>query len=143
MDDIFGQDIKLDATMQAVVAANGELVLTTGAETGVQDIRIRLFTPLGSLFYDTEWGSLVHNWFLEENSESARMGFEAEMARRVRTDPRVQLGSVSCTVTAWDENGIAASLSFTFIEEDHPYNLVITLDSEKKELVISDVRPAG
>ena len=52
MSDIWGQDIALDASGQARVAANGELVLTEGVETGVQDVRIRLSTYLGTLFYD-------------------------------------------------------------------------------------------
>jgi hypothetical protein len=42
MTNIFAQDIALDASGQAKVAANGELILTTGPETGVQDIRLRL-----------------------------------------------------------------------------------------------------
>ena len=48
--DLWGQDIALDDSGQAKVAANGELVLTDGVETGVQDIRTRIFTRLGSLF---------------------------------------------------------------------------------------------
>ena len=48
--DLWGQDIALDADMQAQVAANGTLVLTDGMATGVQDIRLRLFTRLGNLF---------------------------------------------------------------------------------------------
>ena len=36
--------------MQALVAANGEVVMTEGAETGVQDIRLRLIIFLGTLF---------------------------------------------------------------------------------------------
>ena len=48
--DLWGQDIALDVDGQAKVAANGELVLTEGVDTGVQDIRLRLFTRLGSLF---------------------------------------------------------------------------------------------
>ena len=42
--DLWGQDIALDDSGQARVAANGELLLTDGVETGVQDIRLRLFT---------------------------------------------------------------------------------------------------
>ena len=47
--DLWGQDIALDDSGQAKVAANGELVLTSGVETGVQDIKLRLFTRLGAL----------------------------------------------------------------------------------------------
>ena len=58
-NELWGQDIALDDNGQARVAANGELVLTDGVETGVQDIKLRLFTRLGSLFYDLDFGSLI------------------------------------------------------------------------------------
>ncbi len=139
-DEIFGQDIKLDQAGQAMAAANGELILTSGPETGCQDIRLRLFTPLGNLFYDKEFGSLIHEWVYDENTLSARMAFCAEVTRRVRLDPRVQYGTAACSIRSWDETGIKADASWTFIDEDHVYNLVIGIN-EDMEVVISDVNP--
>lgn len=139
-DDIFGQDIKLGDDMQAIVAANGELLLTTGPETGCQDIKLGLFTPLGTLFYDKEFGSLIHEWIKDENTLAARLAFCAEVVRRVRLDPRVQFGTQACSIRSWDETGITADVSWTFIEDDHVYNLVIETN-EDMEMVISDVNP--
>jgi hypothetical protein len=140
--DIFGQDIKLNDAMQAIVAANGELVLTDdGTETGLQDIRLRLFTRLGELFYDIEYGSMIHDWIKEENTLNNRMAFEAEVQRRVQDDPRVQMGTVSCDILSWDETGLTAQVSWQFIEDDHPYNLVIEYDGDKSDMVIKDVNP--
>ncbi|OHD25784.1 MAG: baseplate assembly protein [Spirochaetes bacterium GWB1_59_5] len=141
MDDIFGEDIKLDDSGQALVAANGELLLTAGAETGVQDIRLRLGTPLGELFYDSEFGGLIHEWYRDENSQSNRNAFEAEVEQRVEEDPRVVLGTVSCKVASWNEHGFTAHAAWEFIGEDHPFNLVISYDANKKEMVIRDVNP--
>ncbi|MDY6904078.1 MAG: baseplate assembly protein [Thermodesulfobacteriota bacterium] len=141
MDDIFGQDIKLGNDMQALVAADGSLVLTEGVETGVQDIRLRLITALGSLFYDVEFGALIHNWICEENTQGNRMALEAEVERRVKADPRVQMGTEKCSILSWDETGIVAEVSWQFIDADHGYNLVIKYDSDKKEMVIKDVNP--
>ena len=81
--DLWGQDIALDADGQARVAANGELVLTEGVETGVQDVRLRLFTRLGTLFYDTDFGSLIYDWILEESTPVTRTAFCAEVTMRV------------------------------------------------------------
>lgn len=125
--------------MQALVAANGEVVMTEGAETGVQDIRLRLIIFLGTLFYDVDFGALIHNWIKEENILSARMGFEAEVKRRIEMDPRVVLGTTDCKIESWDETGITANVSWKFIDEDHPYNLVIEVNSDKMEIVIKDV----
>ena len=140
MENIFGQDIKLDAAGQALVAANGELVLTRGAETGTQDIRLRLFQSLGMLFYDKEFGSLIHEWIKDENTLSARLAFCAEVTRRVRLDPRVQYSTEVCSIRSWNESGITADVSWAFIEDDHVYNLVIETN-EDMEMVISDVNP--
>lgn len=141
MIDLFGQDIKLDAAGQALVAANGELLLTEGVETGVQDVRLRIGTPLEELFYDIEFGSLVHEWYRDENSRANRMGFEAEVEQRIEQDPRVVLGTVTCRVISFDETGFTAQAAWEFIGEDHPFNLVISYVSDKKEMVIRDVNP--
>ncbi|WP_419787206.1 baseplate assembly protein [Pseudodesulfovibrio sp.] len=142
MTNIFGQDIALDGDMQARVAANGELVLTDGTDTGVQDIVLRLDTYLASLFYDKGFGSLLRDWVYAENTEEARIGFAAEVKRRLNEDPRVQPGTVSSSVTHWDEKSIQAEASFAFIGTDHEQNLVITVDKSKKEMVIKDANPA-
>lgn len=139
-DEIFGQDIKLDKNMQALVSANGELLLTDGPETGVQDIKILVRTCLHELFYDEAFGSLIHNWIKEENTLSNRMGFIAEVEKRVQSDQRVKFSTVSCKIVVWDHTGIKATLSWEFIDQDHAYNLVIETNSNM-EMVIKDVNP--
>ncbi|WP_029434676.1 baseplate assembly protein, partial [Bilophila wadsworthia] len=137
--DLWGQDIALDAAGQAKIAASGELILTDGVETGLQDIRLRLFTRLGTLFYDDEFGSLVHDWILEESTEATRAAFCSEVVMRVEADPRVALGSVSCSVLLWDERRLTAWVRWTFIGEDHPLNLVLQIDKSTQTAVIQDV----
>ena len=139
--DLWGQDIALDDSGQARVAANGELLLTDGVETGVQDIRLRLFTRLGNLFYDREFGSLIHDWILEDSTAGNRAAFESEIVMRVEEDPRVVVGSVRCTVTAWDARSITALASWRFLDEDTPLNLVLQVNKLTMELVIEDADP--
>lgn len=142
MQNIFGQDIALTPSLQAQVAADGTLVLTNGPETGEQDIFLRLFTPLGELFYDVEFGSRIHLWVKEENSLSTRLAFEQEVTRRLRSDPRVQPSSAACEVVSWDEKGITAKAVWTFISETHQHNLIFTIDAANNfNLVVKDVRP--
>lgn len=137
--DLWGQDIALDDAGQARIAASGELILTDGVETGLQDIRLRLFTRLGTLFYDEDFGSLLHDWILEESTEASRAAFCSEVVMRVEADPRVELGSVSCSVLFWDERRLAVRVRWTFIGEDHPLNLVLRLDKTTQTAVIEDV----
>ena len=140
MTDLWGQDIALDQDGQAKVAANGELVLTVGVETGVQDILLRLFTRLGTLFYDSDFGSLIPDWYLEESTESSRKGFLQEVARRVEEDPRVVFSSVRTKLIKWDELGIEVEVSWRFIDADQPLNLVLQYDKSTRQLVVGGVR---
>lgn len=139
--DLWGQDIALDADMQARIAANGTLVLTDGVDTGVQDIRLRLFTHLGNLFYDTDFGSLLHNWIREESTASTRTAFCAEVITRVESDPRVVPGTVTCEVTSWDAGSLTVLCRWRFLDSDTPLSLVLQANKSTLELVISDVNP--
>jgi hypothetical protein len=145
--DLWGRDIALDSTSsalgQAIVTAAGELALTQSVQTGVQDIRFRLFTRLGTLFYDQSFGSLVHDWILEENTTDNRLGLESELVMRVERDPRVKVGSLAAATLAWDEKQISVSVTWEFIGEDQPYNLVLQYNKSTKELVISDAAPSA
>ena len=58
---------------------------------------------------------------------------------RVEADPRVTLGSVSCSVLLWDERRLTARVRWTFIGEDHPLNLVLQIDKSTQTAVIQDV----
>lgn len=140
--DIFGQDIRLGDDWQALVAADGSLVLTQGEDTGVQDIKLRIWTFVGRLWFDREFGSMIPNWIKEENTLVNRIGFEQEVKRCINSDPRVALGSVTCSVTRWNEEGITARATFRFIDEDHTHNLVVSVDAAKTEVVVADVNPA-
>lgn len=128
---------------QAKVAANGELILTEGVDTGLQDILLRLFTRLGTLFYDNEFGSLIPDWFYEESTPATRAGFLAEITRRVELDPRVVLGSVKAKLLKWDEKSIAVEVFWRFIDEDQPLNLVLQYDKSVRSLVVNGVKFSG
>lgn len=140
--DLWGQDIALDENDQARVAANGELVLTEGVETGVQDIKLRLVTRLGGLFYDLDFGSLILDWIYEDSTEISRAAFLAEVTMRVEEDPRVVVGSVKASILNWTEKLLAVAVEWTFIGEDHPMNLVLQVDKSVRELVVLDGRYA-
>lgn len=146
MTDLWGQDIALGVDGQAKVAANGELVLTDGTDTGLQDIALRLYTYLGSLFYDLDFGSLLPDWYHEESTPLTRATLLSEITRRIEADPRVTVGSVRCKLLGWNEKGVSVQAEWRFIDEDHPFNIVLQLDKSAQEagntcvLLISDGR---
>jgi len=140
--DVYGQDIKLDADLQAVVAANGELVLTDGPDTGVQDIKLALFTYLKTLFYDIDFGSVIFDFVKDESTSITRNDFCVEVKRCIHTDPRVVPMSAKCQITSWDHTGIIAAASWRFIDVTHPFNLVFEVGADGRiEEVKADVNP--
>ena len=139
--DIWGSDIALDEHNQAIVAANGELVLTESVDTGVQDIKLRLFTYLGSLFYDKRYGSRVFDFVYGDNTPENRAAFLAEVEMCVEADPRVVPHTVKASVLKWDERQLIASVRWNFIDVDQPYNLVMQANKETKELIVKDADP--
>lgn len=139
-EDLWGQDIALDGSGQAKVAANGEIILTDGVDTGVQDIALRLFTYLGTLFYDLDYGSLIPDWYLEESTPVNRAALLGEITMRIEADPRVSPNSVKCKLLSWNDKGVAIDAAWRFIGEDHPLNLILRWDKKVQELVITDGR---
>lgn len=137
----WGQDIALDGANNPKIAASGELILTNGVETPLQDIKLRLFTRLGSLFYDKEYGSLIHDFIYEENISSTRSALLSEIIMRIEKDPRVEFGKVFAKIIKWDEKSVAVHIEFTLIGEDSPNNLILRGDRLSRDFVIEDVNP--
>lgn len=141
-EDLYGEDILLnEATYQAVVAASGDAVVSDGVQTALQDLRLRLMTPLGQLFYDKYFGSLLHEFVKEENTELSRMAFVAEVERRIRMDPRVLPNTVSCRIDAWDHMGIEASVDCRLIYEPQTTRNFVIRIGDSMEQVVKDVYP--
>lgn len=139
-NELYGQDILLDDNLQAVVAANGDMVYTTGVQTVIQDIKLRLLTPMGSLFYDCDFGSGGIEFIKDENTLSNRLALAAEVERQVNKEQRVVVGSARAEILSWDHKGVSISVNFNLIDEDHPFNLVILAgQSDKLDMVIKDV----
>ncbi len=137
--DLFGQDIALDSDWQPVILADGSLSLCSGVDTANQDIALRLYTVLGALFYDVEFGSLVMMFVRDESTALTRAALCAEVARRINNDPAVQVGSATCRVRKWDETQVQLSASFTLITETHPQNMAFSIDVSTMTLRVDDL----
>lgn len=139
-NELYGEDILLDETFQGVVAATGETTVSDGVQTCLQDLRLRLMTPLGELFYDRYFGSLLHEFVKAENTPSARMALTAEVARRIRMDARVKPETVTCVIEKWDPMGIEMAADCRLIDNPNIYSLVIKI-GDGMEMIIKDVYP--
>lgn len=141
-EQMYGEDILLDSMRpysDALLAANGELLLADGLTTANQDVALCLFIPLGGLFYDLRFGSLIHEFVQEEATLNNRMTLCAEVVNRVHADPRVVQGSASCEVREWSHEGVKLALAFTLIDVQIVRNLIIEISKPDYSLVIHDV----
>ena len=66
-NNFFGYDIKLDDNMDVCLSVNGELILTCGEDTVFQDIKLRILTAIGSLFYDESYGSNFNQFIFDDD----------------------------------------------------------------------------
>lgn len=137
--DIFGRDILLSELDQAQVSANGELIIADGETAAIQDIRLRIFTRLGALFYDQDFGSYVPDFIHDENTKENRLAFRAEVIRRLELDPRVLSGSADCQILKWDEKQIMAEAFWIFWETEKPQNLSLVLNRPLAAKVLDDL----
>jgi phage baseplate assembly protein W len=129
-EELFGQDIRIDGDLDAALSASGEMIVTTGARAALQDIKARVETPLGGLFYDTSFGSrLVLNMY-DEITETVRQMMALELEEVIERDPRVVMGSVTAEVTAYDERSVTLNTEFILIQDQNTYNLVVEVGKD-------------
>lgn len=141
--ELFGADIAVGNDMQALVAANGELILCEGCGCAVQNVALRLYVLLGSLFYDIDYGSLVLLWIREENTRSSQEALCVEIEARVNIDPHISPGSATCRVESWNPEGVELALSFTLVEQGHPDHLVLRLGEDNGSLALEIAQHAN
>jgi hypothetical protein len=138
--ELFGRDIALDGDWQPVILADGALQLCAGVDTANQDIALRLYTVLETLFYDVNFGSLVMMYVQDENTQTNRAGLCAEVAMRLNRDPGVVPGTASCRVQSWSpEDGVILAASYRLITENHPRNLVVSVDGKTMEMTVKEL----
>lgn len=136
-NELYGQDMLLD-NGELVIAANGECVLSESVQTVLQDIHLRLEMPLGSLFYDTDFGSRIFEYKYAENTSLTRQGLQIEVSKRINMEPRVIPTRTQILIVKWDHVGIVLQAVFYLVDETNPFNLVIKIDDDIN-VVVKDV----
>ncbi len=126
-ESLYGQDIQVDSDLDAALSASGEMIVTTSERAALQDIKARIETPVGGLFYDAGFGSnLIVNLY-DENTETVRQQIVLEVESVIEQDPRVVIGSVAASVKSWDEKTLTIETFFRLIDDTNTYNLVVAV----------------
>lgn len=134
-NDIYGQDILLDEYLQPMVTATGEQLLTEGVQTVVQQIKLRLAIPIDEatetgMFYKSDFGSQLYNYFREEDTPDNRNAIIAETISTINKDSRVNPNQTYAYVSETTDGSIQIEVQFEILNEESPFNLVIQSDSD-------------
>ena len=124
------EDIYVDANLTPSVTVQGECVKVSGVDVINQDIRLRLQLPVGSLFYDVEFGSYLYLFINEENTAISRQALIAEIETRIDMDSRVIPLSVTASLISWDEKGITAKAEYKLYETETTEFLHISIGDD-------------
>lgn len=124
-----GTDIALDAEGE-IVLEYADLALVKGRDCLLQDIKTRLMTDIGALFYDTAFGSGVLRYIQAPADELTLLELKAAVKDALETEPRIDNNSVAIKVSADKKGVLSAQISFMIAENSSAVNLVLSLDGK-------------
>lgn len=122
-----GTDIALDAEGE-IVLEYADLALVEGTGCLLQDMRTRLMTDTGALFYDNSFGSGVLRYIQASADELTLLELKAALKDTLETESRIDSNSVAVKVSADKEGILSAQISFVIAESGNNVNLVLRLD---------------
>lgn len=122
-------DIALD-TEGEIVLEYADMALIEGKDCLLQDMRTRLMTDIGALFYDTAFGSGVLRYIRAPADELTMLELKAAVKDALETEPRIDNNSVAVKVSADKEGILSAQISFMIAENGGAVNLVLSLDGK-------------
>lgn len=126
MNDIFGSDILLNDNLEVMLSSNGELQLVNGTNTVFQDIKLRLLTKKGTLFYNEDYGSNLPDFIMDDSIDETSL--VSEIIRTVESDARVEPYSVKVNILKNETGKIEAEITYQLIGYDTDINEVISID---------------
>ncbi len=126
MNDIFGSDILLNDNLEVMLSSNGELQLVNGTNTVFQDIKLRLLTKKGTLFYNEDYGSNLPDFIMDDSIDETSL--VSEIIRTVESDAKVEPYSVKVNILKNETGKIEAEITYQLIGYDTDINEVISID---------------
>lgn len=135
MSTLFGADIQLDAEGDFVIDSGGDLMIATELDCLIQDVKHRLITYPGDLFYDESYGVGVQEFTNSEDSEINRLHLTEKINLRLSDEPRIEMDSITASAVEWKNGEIIINTSFIPIGLDNPVNVTLKSNSSGIEVV--------
>lgn len=104
------------------------IALVEGTGCLLQDIKTRLMTDTGTLFYDPSFGSGVLRYIQAPGDELTLLELKAAVKDALETEPLIDNNSVAVNVSADKKGILSAQISFMIAEDGSSVNLALSLD---------------
>lgn len=124
--NIYGKDIKLNENMELIVSANGDVALIDNIDTLFQDIKLRILTSFGTLFYEENYGSNFSDFIFSDVVDNNSIS--SEVIRTIEQDPRIEPYSIKVSVIENSLGTIKAEVTYKLINEDTNINQTIDIN---------------
>jgi phage baseplate assembly protein W len=129
MSDFLGKDIMVDDNME--IGWSGTDVKTvSGIECVLQQIKVRLKTPKGSLFYDPAYGSDLFKFVQAEFTMQKLAYFASVVKDSIKAEPLVDNASIKVTTYENTMTSFYCKVSFAVLGYDNRLNLVVSADKK-------------
>jgi len=101
-----------------------DIELVEGSECLLQDIKTKLYTDIGALFYDPNYGSGILRYIQSNGDELTLLEFKQALKSTLKSDDRIDNNSILVTVK-FENDQLKADLKFTADKKEFEMELVL------------------
>lgn len=129
MSDSYGIDIAIDNNNELIMSGI-DFKTVSGIDCAVQQVKVRMQTPKGSLFYDLNYGSEIYK-FVQAPYTKKQLDYFVSMVKDcLKAEPLIDNDSIVIVTEGYSINSFVCKASWKFYGTDNELNLVISADKE-------------
>ncbi|MGL4367643.1 MAG: hypothetical protein ACRCTQ_05140 [Brevinemataceae bacterium] len=121
------KDIKLSQFGEIDLDSNSDFALISGEELILQNVKMRLITPLQGLFYDKTFGSGVFDLIQSIWNKSSISALEESVVVGLKSDPDIESNSISVDICLKGEE-VIVDVNFKILSFDKYSEISFTID---------------
>ena len=129
MNEFLGQDW-LCGESGDLATRNGDAAMATPRQTVIQDVMDRISTPVGSVFYDKDYGCDLWKYRHKGITALKRLELLGDVEQALSEEPRLDPRYTTVTIDSWDLNEIRFTASMRVVGTDNDEIITLTVGDE-------------
>ncbi|HBQ43864.1 MAG TPA: DUF2634 domain-containing protein [Lactobacillus acetotolerans] len=125
-------DILIDDNYQMAIAANKDVMIISGKDELLQDIKLEARTAEGDCFYDPEYGWSLLDFLQVEIDELTTLQIQQRIKEKLKKHAEIDQQTVTITIT---EEIDIMYFKIRFKMSGEEYNIEVNLDRVKAEVI--------